>query len=123
MENSTPTTGELEQIIIVPNGQSSERLDKFLQNQKLNTQCSRTALQRLIKEGKISINNIATTKVGYKVKIAHIFCVTYQVKPKDQIHINFASLIEASLKTNTLEPEDIPLNILYEDDEILGKPH
>ena len=76
-----------------------ERLDKVLSD--LDKTLSRTAIQRLINEEKILVNN-KKAKASYKVCIGDIISVE-EVEPK-QID---------------LKAEDIPVKVLYEDKDII----
>lgn len=86
-------------------GQELLRVDKFLMDRIPNT--TRNKLQQAISDGNILVNK-KTVKSNYKVK------------PLDKI------TVELSYPPQEIEliPEDIPLNILYEDDEVivLNKP-
>lgn len=86
--------------IDVDKGQSSLRLDKFLVNKLENV--SRSRIQSAANAGNILANN-KSVKPNYKVK------------PGDKITIVLA------FPPRELEilPENIPLNIVYEDDDIL----
>jgi 23S rRNA pseudouridine1911/1915/1917 synthase len=84
---------------IVPENQHPARIDQFLT--KRLERITRSFLQKLIKDGKITVND----KV---VKPSH------HVKPGEQIVITFPPP-----KTYDLVPEDIPLNIIYEDESII----
>ncbi len=86
--------------IEVDKGQSSLRLDKFLVNKLENV--SRSRIQSAANAGNILANN-KSVKPNYKVK------------PGDEITIVLA------FPPRELEilPENIPLNIVYEDDDIL----
>ena len=75
------------------------RLDKALSMKE--TELSRATIQRLIEEEKILVN-------GKKTK------VSYKVSQNDEIII-----LEDEPKEIKLEAEDIPLDIIYEDDDIL----
>jgi len=75
------------------------RLDKSLA--MIETELSRVAIQRLIEEEKILVN-------GKKVKIS------YKVNKGDEIIVS-----KEEPKEIKLEAEDIPLDIVYEDDDIL----
>ena len=79
------------------------RLDLFLAQylQKNNLGFSRTFIQRLILGGNLTIGNSRLRKSHYKVKA------------NDEFSIN----IEAK-SANTLKPEKIPLNIVYEDKDV-----
>lgn len=100
------TDGESEQELhehyrfIVDKGQSLLRIDKFLQHRLENT--SRNRVQNAAEEGCIHVNNKAV-KSNYKVKPGDIITILLPHPPKE---------IE-------LIPENIPLNIVYEDDHIV----
>jgi len=85
--------------IIVTAGESPKRLDHFLANR--DPYYSRTALQRLIEDGHITI-------AGQVVKPSH------KVKPGDKI-----LLVVPRPEPIDISPEPIPLHILYEDDVLL----
>lgn len=76
-----------------------ERLDKVLSN--LDKTLSRTAIQRLIDENKICVNN-KVEKASYKVSIGDI--ITIEEEPAKEID---------------LKAQDIPIEILYEDNDII----
>ncbi|BDR56474.1 RluA family pseudouridine synthase [Xylocopilactobacillus apis] len=76
----------------------SGRLDKIL-NEKL--ELSRSQIQRLISEGNITLNGKSTKA---------------NVKPKEGDLIEVSEVERPPLKA---EPEDIPLDIVYEDDDVL----
>ena len=46
---------------------TDERLDRFLTHQKLDVEVSRSAIQKLIKDGKVIVSGKVASKVGYKV--------------------------------------------------------
>ena len=85
--------------IIVTAGETPKRLDHFLANR--DPDFSRTILQRLILEGHITVD-------GQTVKPSH------KIKPGDRI-----VLIVPRAEPLDIEPEPIPLEILYEDDALL----
>lgn len=87
-------------IVSVPEHQSPVRLDSFLA-QQIQT-LSRARLQKLIAEGLVSIN-------GHIIAQSNV-----KVKPLDTIHVLVPPVQESHIL-----PEDIPLDILYEDDDIL----
>lgn len=80
--------------------QSLLRLDKFLMNRIENT--SRNKIQNAAKAGNILVNNIAE-KQNYKVKPGDVISIVMSHPPRE---------IE-------IIPEDIPLTIVYEDDDVL----
>jgi len=85
--------------------QTGERLDKFLLT--VLPDYSRTDLQKIITEGKVSAAGVVCTK-------------NFRVSPLKQIEV-----AELPVKSSShLEPENIPLNIIFEDKEIviLNKP-
>ena len=83
--------------LIVEN-EESNRIDAYISE---NTEYSRTAVQRLIEENKIIVN-------GKKEK------ASYKVQNGDKIEIE-----EQPAKEIELKAQDIPLEILYEDDDII----
>ena len=78
---------------------SNIRLDKSISEK--NSELSRVAIQRMIEEGKILVND-------KKVK------ASYKVQKGDKIIIG-----EEEIKEAKLEAEDIPLDIIYEDKDII----
>jgi 23S rRNA pseudouridine1911/1915/1917 synthase len=79
------------------------RLDIFLAefSKNKNLGFSRTIIQSLIQEGKVTLNNLNSIKPHYKLKI------------NDEIKI----IIE-NKEPSILKPEDIPLDIIYEDQDL-----
>ena len=76
-----------------------ERLDKYLS--MIYPDLSRSFFQKLIKEQNIEVNN-QIQKANYRVKAEDIICV----------------YIPDAVET-AIVPEDIPLDILYEDEDVL----
>ena len=83
--------------LIVEN-EESKRIDAYISE---NTEYSRTAAQRLIEENKIIVN-------GKKEK------ASYKVQNGDKIEIE-----EEPAKEIEIKAQDIPLEILYEDNDII----
>jgi len=81
-------------------GQSLLRIDKFLSDRIENS--SRTRIQNAANAGNILVNN-KPVKPNYKIKPGDIVQVVLPTPPRE---------IE-------LIPENIPLNIVYEDDDVL----
>ncbi|MGW8314862.1 MAG: RluA family pseudouridine synthase [Bacteroidales bacterium] len=81
-------------------GQSLVRIDKFLFNKLVGT--SRTRVQAAAHAGNILVNEIPVKP-------------SYRVKPGDAIAI----LLPHPPRNFELVPEDIPLEIVYEDDDLL----
>ena len=81
-------------------GQEPLRIDKFLMDRIPKT--SRSKLQIAAKNGSILVNKEAV-KANYKVK------------PLDEISI----VLPYPIRNIELIPEDIPLDIIYEDDELI----
>ena len=75
------------------------RIDSYLA--KENENLSRVAIQRLIKEEKILVNN-KKTKSSYKVSENDI--ITLEEEQPEEVEI---------------KAQDIPIDILYEDDDII----
>ena len=80
---------------------STDRLDKFLAAQIPSK--SRSQIQRLIRGGKVLVDNIYITKTGYLL---------------DRRGISIEITIPSPTPLD-LQPENIPLDIIYEDDEVL----
>ena len=84
----------------VDKGQAPLRIDKYLMNRIENA--IRNKIQTAAKNGNIFVNDKAVKS-------------NYKVKPLDQIRVKFAH----PPFENLLVGEDIPLNVVYEDDELL----
>lgn len=80
-------------------GEDDERLDKWISNALPDL--SRSYIQKCIKDGDVSVNG-KTQKAGYRLRVDDeiVFCIPEAVEP-------------------AIEAENIPLDILYEDDDIL----
>ena len=83
--------------MIVEINDSGKRIDKYLNE---NTEYTRSKIQKMIENGNILVNNI-------KVKDS------YKVKENDYI------TIKAIEETTDILPENIPLDIYYEDDDLI----
>lgn len=86
--------------IIVDEGQESIRIDKFLMTRIPNT--SRNKLQVAAKNGTILVNTKAVKS-------------NYKIKASDEISI----VLPYPIRKLELIPQDIPVNIVYEDDDLL----
>lgn len=84
----------------VDKGQSALRIDKFLMSKLVNA--TRNKIQQAAKAGNILVND-AAVKSNYKVRPDDIITIVLSEPPRD----------------NNIYPEDIPLNILYEDEDII----
>lgn len=87
--------------IVVDKGQSQLRIDKFLHNM-LGNNISRSKIQNAAAAGSITVN-------GKVVKS------NYKVRPSDVLQL----LIPRGSENYDLTPENIPLDIVYEDDTLL----
>ena len=87
--------------IVIDKGQEQIRIDKFLAN-RLSSNISRSRIQSAADAGSIIVN-------GKPVKS------NYRIRPLDNISL----LIPKPVETYDLSPENIPLEVLYEDDELL----
>lgn len=83
----------------VPELMEEERIDKYISG--MVDTLSRSYLQKLIKENAVSVN-------GAPVK------ANYRVKAEDEIVFYLPEAVEPDI-----EPEDIALSILYEDEDLL----
>ena len=79
--------------------ENGERIDKYLSNEMSGF--SRSYIQKLMKDGHVYVNGKAV-KANYKLAY------------DDMITVEIPDLVEPDIV-----PENIPLNILYEDDDIL----
>ncbi len=86
--------------IAVDRGQAPLRIDKFLFNKIVNV--TRNKIQQAALAGNILVN-------GTSVKS------NYKVKPLDEISV----LMTYPPRDVDILPEDIPLNIVYEDDDLI----
>ena len=86
--------------ITVDKGQQALRIDKFLNNRIQNA--SRSRIQNAAKAGAIRVNDIPI-KPNYKVRPLDVITVLLPEPPRD----------------TELKAENIPLNIVYEDDSVL----
>lgn len=86
--------------LVVDKGQEPLRIDKFILQRVTNT--SRNKIQQAIDNGMVLVNN-------QKIKS------NYKIKPEDQIVFYSANEPE----TYEIVPEQLPLNIVFEDDHIL----
>ena len=75
------------------------RLDSFLAD---NFDYSRSYLASLIEEGYVFVNGVKVVKTSYKTKLNDK--ISFTLKPEEVLSV---------------EPENIPINILYEDEDIL----
>lgn len=99
MENQT-------QIYHIQQAHHGTRLDRFLMG--ATAELSRTYLQRLIRDGDVTINGTVTKQTSYRLRTGDRVCLTLPPpRPLD-----------------TIAPESIPLNILHEDSYliVLNKP-
>lgn len=87
-------------MLFISEEEAGERLDKILAS-RLNKAGSRTYFQYLISDGKVLLNGSPVKK---------------RVKPKagDEVEVEYILAPELTLK-----PEDIPLNIVFEDESLI----
>lgn len=84
----------------VPKGQLLLRIDKFLMNLIPNS--TRNKIQNAATNGDIYVNNVAV-KSNYKVKPLDVVTIMLSHPPYE----------------NRVDPEDLPIEIVYEDDALL----
>lgn len=90
----------MSELLIVGSEQDNTRLDRFLADQY--EEYTRSFLQKLIDQGNVSINGISVKKSGIKLKENDEVAVTLpEPQPLEVV------------------AEDIPLDILYEDDDVI----
>lgn len=87
--------------IVADPGQSLIRVDKFLSHHVKNS--SRNKIQNAIESDSVKVND-KTIKASYKVK------------PGDVVTLSLAKPI---MEPTEIVPQDLPLNIVYEDEEVL----
>lgn len=93
-------TDELkENYFFITEEMEEERIDKCLH--ELYTSLSRNYIQKLLSEGNITVNNRAVKS-------------NYKVKAEDEIKVVLPPAIAPDIL-----PEDIPLIVLYEDDDLI----
>ena len=85
---------------VVDKGQQPLRIDKYLMNFVENA--TRNKIQAAAKSGHIFVNEVAVKS-------------NYKVKPEDQIRVMFAH----PPHENLLVAENIPIDVIYEDDALL----
>ena len=86
--------------ITVDKGQAPLRIDKFLFNRMENT--SRNRIQLAAEAGNIRVNDVPVKS-------------NYKVKPLERISL----VLPYPLRKVEIIPQDIPINIVYEDDDII----
>ena len=85
---------------ILPEGKKKERIDTYLANSVENA--TRTRIQKLIEAGYVTVNGKVTKS-------------NYRVAPFDEVLV----AIPVSPRPERAEPEDIPLDIVFEDDHLI----
>ena len=85
---------------VADKGQSPLRVDKYLMNKVENA--TRNKIQKAAKDGNIYVND-TVVKQNYKVKPGDVVTVLFEHPPYELL----------------LTPEDIPIDIVYEDDDVL----
>ena len=86
--------------IVVDKGQVPVRIDKFMTDKLQHS--SRNRIQKAADAGFVHVND-------------HPVKSNYKVRPEDVITL----MLDRPRHENTIEAEDIPLDIVYEDDELL----
>lgn len=92
-------------VEFVQPGPGAERLDKILVARM--PEFSRSRLQALIKDGKVTVGEIVVSKAGY------------QIEAGQQVRVEVPQSVPASL-----QPESIPLDVVYENNDlmVINKP-
>lgn len=85
--------------LIIEKEQTGQRIDKYLSEELEGT--SRSYIQKLLENGEVTVNN-KQIKANYKLR------------EKDMVQVTLPDPEELNL-----EPENIPLSILYEDEHLL----
>lgn len=101
LAESDENTGLYEHLkITVEKGREPLRIDKFLMAYRQNS--SRNKISQTCRAGNVMVN-------GSPVK------QSYRVKPGDEISV----LLAHAPRENVIIPQDIPINIVYEDDDLV----
>jgi 23S rRNA pseudouridine1911/1915/1917 synthase len=100
MSEEIPEKGFTHHTYVADAGQSVLRVDKFLSD--LMPNASRSKIQDIAKVGGIWVNGSAQKS-------------NYKVKPGDVVEVK----MPYPVREITLEPEDIPLHVVYEDEELV----
>ncbi len=90
-------TGQIQ--LVVKKKLTSKRIDKYLVSRLQDF--SRSHVQRLIKEEAVKVNNVAV-KSSYEIKLKDVISIDLPTENSDHI-----------------TPEDIPLNVIYEDEYLM----
>ena len=92
----------------ISTAQAGIRLDRFLMQRQAAEGLSRTSLQKLIREGAVTVNGKVTRQPSYSLRTGDCLC--------------FA--VPRPHPMETLQPEPIPLDILHEDVHliVINKP-
>jgi 23S rRNA pseudouridine1911/1915/1917 synthase len=89
--------------LIVSAQDAGKRMDLFILEfcQKNNLGCSRTFIQKLIQDGKVTLAGSVASKPHYKIKL------------QDELRI-----VIDERKADEVMPEDIALDVIYEDEDL-----
>lgn len=99
--NESESEGLFEHFSIkVDRGQELLRIDKFLVNFRQNS--TRNKISQTCRAGNVVVNGVPVKQ-------------NYRVKPGDEI----AVLLTKPPRENLIIPQDIPINIVYEDDDVV----
>ena len=88
-----------EVVLKVATADVNKRIDKYIAEQIADS--SRSYLQKLIKDGAVSING-------------HVVKANYKLSENEEVRILIPEAVSPDI-----EPEDIDLDIIYEDDDVL----
>ncbi len=103
MMNSGITATEIPvdsiKVIVVPADQPQDRIDHFLSKQL--ERITRSRIQKLIKDGKVTVDH-TPVKPSFKIRPGQTIVITFPPPPSYE-----------------LIPQDISLNIIYEDESLL----
>lgn len=83
---------------LIVDGNCNVRLDAYLKD---NTELTRSNIQKLIKDNKVLVNGSSSSN-------------SYKVKLNDEIELEYEETVLTDLK-----PANIPIDIVYEDDDII----
>ena len=90
--------------VVTASAYSAGRLDNFVATA---AECTRSHAKTLIEDGNVSVNGVKVAKSGFSLKVG-----------------DFVEIVNPAPKELNLEPENIPIDIVWQDDDfaVVNKP-
>ena len=90
--------------VVTARAYSAGRLDNFVATA---AECTRSHAKTLIEDGNVSVNDVKVAKSGFSLKVG-----------------DFVEIVNPAPKELNLEPENIPIDIVWQDDDfaVVNKP-